>query len=42
MQTTKKKTKKILHNVSKAITSQIISWNLRKIGLNPEELELIE
>ena len=37
-----RKSKKILHHVSETIFSQIISWNFCKIGLNPEELELLE
>ena len=36
------KIKKIPHNVLETIISQIILQNLCKIGLNPEELEVLE
>ena len=38
----RQKIKKIPHRVLEKIISQIISQNFCKIGLNPEELELLE
>ena len=38
----RQKIKKIPHTVLETIISQIISQNFYKIGLNPEELELLE
>ena len=42
MKLDRQKVKKIPRSVLETIISQIVSYNFSKIGLNPEELELLE